>query len=158
LYLLLQHTFMPGIDCLPPFARDRRKHARRFAHGRHSAHSRTFGGVQPLTKPCLGTHSIRLRIGRVSSNLLDARLVQLATPASPRVVHPQASSPSFQGALRQSSPKVARSACYTPCFSLPQHSSLRICSKVILSPSIDEVNWVLLSLLWSHILSFNLAT
>jgi hypothetical protein len=85
------------------------------------------------------------------------RLVKLVTPASTRVVRPQASSPSFEGALRQSSPKVARSACYPPCSSLLQHSSLRIRSKVISSPLFDEVNWELLSLLWSHTFNFDFA-
>jgi hypothetical protein len=66
-----------------------------------------FGGVQPLTKPCSESDPARTRIGRVESNLLDARLVQLLILASLRVVRPQASSPSFKGALRQSSPKVA---------------------------------------------------
>jgi hypothetical protein len=84
--------------------------------------------------------------------------VALVILTSLRFDHPQASRPSFEGALRQSSPKVARSACYSPCFSLLPHSSLRICSKVILTPPTDEVRRVLLSLFWSHTLTFDFAT
>jgi hypothetical protein len=142
---------------LPAAVRSGRKSTRRFAHGR-CATPRCFGGVQPLIKPYSESGPVRPRIGRVWSNLLDARLVQLMILASPRVVHPQASSPSFEGALRQSSPKVPRSACYPPCSSLLQHSSLRTGSKVILSSSIDEAREVLLSLLESHTSIFDFST
>jgi hypothetical protein len=97
-----------------------------------------FGGVQPLTKPCSESDPARTRIGRVGSNLLDARLVQLLILASLRVVHPQASSPSFKGALRQSSPKVASPLAI---FNDPPCCSTLHCVPAArrLSPSSDEV-------------------
>jgi hypothetical protein len=73
--------------------------------------------------------------------------VQLLILASLRVVHPQASSPSFKGALRQSSPKSGRVRLLSSCSSLLPHSSLRTSSKVTSSLSTDRVRQVLLYLL-----------
>jgi hypothetical protein len=65
-------------------------HSRFCTHTDESATHVRFGGMQPLTKPCRESNPVRARIGRVRSNLLDARLVQLLILASPRVVHLQA--------------------------------------------------------------------
>jgi hypothetical protein len=124
LYLRRHHTSMSEFDCLPPLPWEACTDSNRRFHTRteESATQVRRGGVEPLIKPCRDCNPVRARIGRVRSNLLDARLVQLLILASLRVVHPQASSPSFKGALRQSSPKVARSAGYPhvpPCCRTP---------------------------------------
>ena len=133
--------FVSDFDCEPPSARiEAKRTASRLAHthGRWTAHSCPLGDVEPLIKPCSERDPAPTRIGRVGSNLLDARLVQQLIPASTRVVHPQASSPSFKGALRQSSPKVASPLaifCVSPC----RRTLHCVPAARRLSPSIDDV-------------------